>query len=88
MIKEIKNLRKTLSWKRLEEFGLEYRFVAQYLQNKITYQEMMDKIEIESIQYVKRQETWFKRDQRIKWVKNYKEAENLIKKFLSITFHS
>ena len=31
MIKEVKKLRKSLSWKRLEEFGLEYRFVAQYL---------------------------------------------------------
>ena len=82
MINEAKKLYKTLPWKRLEEFGLEYRFVAQYLQDKITYQEMTDKIEIESIQYVKRQETWFKRDQRIKWVKNYKEAEKLIKKFI------
>jgi len=32
--------------------------------------------------YAKRQMTWFKRDKRIIWVKNYKEAEKLIKKFL------
>jgi len=81
MINEIKKLHKTLSWKRLEELGLEYRFVAQYLQNKITYQEMVNSIQIGSEQYAKRQMTWFKKDKRIKWVKNYKEAEKLVKNF-------
>ncbi len=82
MINEVKKLRKSLSWKRLEEFGLEYRFVAQYLQNKITYQEMIDKIQIESEHYAKRQMTWFKRDKQINWTKNYKEADKLAKIFL------
>jgi len=83
MINEIKKLRKSgVSWKRLEEFGLEYRFVAQYLQNKITYQEMMDNIQLESEHYAKRQMTWFKRDKKIHWIKNYKEADKLIKKFI------
>lgn len=83
MISEVKKLRKNgLSWKRLEEFGLEYRFVAQYLQNKIAYQEMIGRIQIESEHYAKRQMTWFKRDKRIIWIKNYKEAEKLTKNFL------
>ena len=83
IINEVKKLHKNeVSWKRLEEFGLEYRFVAQYLQNKFIYQEMTNKIQIESEHYAKRQITWFKRDKRIKWVKNYKEAEKLIKKFI------
>lgn len=82
MVAEVKNLRRSgLSWKRLEEFGLEYRAIAQYLQGKITRQEMIDKIQIESEQYAKRQMTWFKRDKRIKWIKNYKEAERLVKNF-------
>jgi tRNA dimethylallyltransferase len=82
MINEVKKLRKTLSWKRLEEFGLEYRFVAQYLQGKINYQEMIDNILTESWHYAKRQITWFKRDKRINWVTNYKQAERLVKKFV------
>jgi tRNA dimethylallyltransferase len=84
MINEVKKLRKTLSWKRLEEFGLEYKLVAQYLQNKITKQEMIDYIQIESEHYAKRQMTWFKRDKRINWIKNYKEAMLLIDKFFKI----
>jgi len=83
MIDEVKKLKKSgLSWKRLEEFGLEYRYVAQYLQEKISHQEMMEKIQKESEKFVKRQMTWFKRDKRIKWIKNFKEAEILLKKFL------
>lgn len=84
LIKEIKKLHKFgLSWKHLEEFGLEYRFVAQYIQNKITYQEMIDKIQIESEHFVKRQMTWFKRDKKIIWVKNRAKALSIAKNFLA-----
>lgn len=75
MVAEIKKLHQNgLSWKRLEELGLEYRFVAQYLENKITRQEMIKKIQIESEHYAKRQMTWFKRDKRIYWINNQKTA--------------
>ena len=84
MISEVKKLhRNGLSWKRLEEFGLEYRFVAQFLQKKITRQEMINKIQIESEHFAKRQMTWFKRDKRIKWILNYKESVSLIDNFFS-----
>jgi len=84
MIKEVKRLHCAgVSFKRLEELGLEYRFVAQYLQNKITYQEMIGKIEIESFHYAKRQMTWFKRDQKIIWIKSPKEALLLCRDWLS-----
>jgi tRNA dimethylallyltransferase len=33
-------------------------------------------------QYAKRQMTWFKKDKRIKWIKNSKEAEKLVRKFI------
>ena len=83
MIVEVRKLKKSgLSWKRLEEFGLEYRFIAQYLQKKINYQEMIEKIQKKSEHFSKRQMTWFKRDPRIYWVKNLQQAEKLIKKEL------
>jgi len=83
LVNEVKKLHKQgLSWKRLEEFGLEYRFVAQYLQDKISKQEMINKIQIESEHYTKRQMTWFKKDKNIYWIKNKKASEILIKKFL------
>lgn len=82
MVAEVKKLHKDgLSWKRLEELGLEYRYVAQYFQEKISYEQMKERIQRESEHFAKRQMTWFKRDKRIHWVTNKKEAEKLIKNF-------
>lgn len=68
IIREIKKLKEDgLSWKRLESFGLEYRYGALYLQNKISRKEMIEKLNIEIWHYAKRQITWFKRDKRIEW---------------------
>ncbi len=83
MVKEIINLKKFgLSWKKLEDFGLEYRYVAYYLQNKLSYNEMIEKLQKEIEHYAKRQMTWFSKDKRINWVKNPKQAEKLVKEFL------
>ncbi len=83
MVKEIINLKKSgLSWKKLEDFGLEYRYVAYYLQNKLSYNEMIEKLQKEIEHYAKRQITWFSKDKRINWVKNPKQAEKLVKEFL------
>ena len=39
-------------------------------------------IKLHTIQFTKRQMTWFKKDKTINWIKNYSQAENLIKRFL------
>ncbi len=83
MFKETEELKKSgVSWKRMESFGLEYRYMALYLQKKITYDEFISKLNKEIEHYAKRQMTWFKRNKRIKWIKNYKEAKTVIDKFL------
>ena len=96
MITEVKRLKKSgISWKRLEEFGLEYRWIARFLQKKISFLGMTERLKKDIEHFAKRQMTWFtrqnfaeqnlggfKRDQRIQWVKNYKEAEKLVEKFL------
>jgi len=83
LIKEVKNLRKIgLSWKRIKDFGIHYRVIAQYLQNKISYKEMVENSIKEIQNYTKRQMTWFKRDKRIKWIKNCKQAGKLIREFI------
>jgi len=82
MIAEVQKLKRSgVSWKRLEEFGLEYKYIALYLQKKLSYQEMVEKLQKEIEHYAKRQMTWFKRDKRIKWIENYTEAEKDVKKF-------
>ena len=82
-LKEVLKLKKMgLSWQRIEEFGIHYRVIAQYLQKKLNYQEMIENSIIELQNYAKRQMTWWKSDKRIIWVKNYKEAKKLVKEFL------
>jgi tRNA dimethylallyltransferase len=83
LIKEVKNLKKSgLSWPRIEEFGIHYRQVSQYLQKKASEKEMIENSLKELQNYAKRQAVWFKKDRRIHWIKNYQETEKLIKTFL------
>ena len=62
MIDEVKSIHDSgISWERLERLGLEYRFVAEFLQGKIlTEQELFEKLNTAIHQFVKRQETWFR----------------------------
>lgn len=97
MIREIENLHKSgVSWKRLNSFGLEYRYVALYLQKIKTMpslklrqakKEMIEKLNTEIWHFAKRQKTWFKRDPNIIWIDPLKKSEKNkadkeIKKFL------
>jgi len=83
MIQEVANLKKEgVSWKRLDGFGLEYRWIARYLQNKISKKEMEEKLETNTNRFAKRQMTWFKKDDNIHWIKTQKQAERLVIDFL------
>ncbi|MBC7074275.1 tRNA (adenosine(37)-N6)-dimethylallyltransferase MiaA [Candidatus Parcubacteria bacterium] len=84
MIAEVKKLRESgVSFKRLKEFGLEYRWISYYLQGKVSKKEMIEKLEKEIFQFAKRQMRYFKKymPQTI-WIKNQKEAEKLVRNFL------
>ncbi|MDD3284597.1 MAG: tRNA (adenosine(37)-N6)-dimethylallyltransferase MiaA [Patescibacteria group bacterium] len=84
MIEEIAGLKKLgLSWKRLEDFGLEYRYVGRYLKKELEFDEMINQLEIATHQFAKRQMTWFHKRKDIIWVKDYKEAEKLVSSFLN-----
>ena len=84
MLREAKKLHeKGLSWKRMEELGLEYRYMARHLQGKITKQEMLAKLEAEIIKYSKRQLTWFRHHKDVHWL-NPKENKKL--KVLAVQF--
>ena len=73
MIEEVKRLHdEGVSWKRLEEFGLEYRWCARLLQEKISREDMEMELLKESKHYAKRQLTFLRRLERnglsIEWV--------------------
>ena len=75
MIAEVRKLRKQgISWKRLEELGLEYKYIALYLQNKMNEKTMLETLETKINQYAKRQMTWFKKTPNVNWIRTEKEA--------------
>jgi tRNA dimethylallyltransferase len=86
MLEEAENLHASgLSWERMEALGLEYRFMAQHLQNKISMKEMLEQIQTKSHQFAKRQMTWFKKDERISWFEpkqNESQIEILVENFI------
>lgn len=85
MIKEVRKLRNGgLSWKRLDDLGLEYSWIAKYLKKEIGYQKMATRLQKEIEHYAKRQMTWFNKNRQIKWLNNYREAIKEIKKFWRI----
>jgi tRNA dimethylallyltransferase len=68
MIAEAKLLHaRGLSWKRMEELGLEYRYLARYLQGRTTKEAMLGELETKIRQYAKRQRRWFKKNKYMKW---------------------
>ncbi len=83
MIKEAKELHeKGLSFERMRELGLEYKYLAMLLEGELTEEEMKEKLFTAIRQYAKRQNTWFKRNKEIKWFKP--EEYEAIKKYARI----
>lgn len=65
MIDEVKKLLDMgISHQRLEYFGLEYRYISLYLQNKLNYNDMYQKLNSQIHQFAKRQMTWFRKMER------------------------
>lgn len=85
MLKEVKTLHQNgVSWKRMEELGLEYRFCTRYLRDIIDKKTMLAELETAINQYAKRQMTWFKKEKNICWIRpDIKEADRLVQKFLN-----
>ena len=75
-----------VSFTRLFELGLEYRYVGEIVAHRLSEADAVQKLKFASHQYAKRQLTWFKRNPKIHWLSPHtaaKEAENLIRTFLA-----
>jgi tRNA dimethylallyltransferase len=91
MIGEVEKLNaEGVSWQRMEKFGLEYKWIAYYLQNKLDYNEMTDRLYKDICKYAKRQLSWFRRWKRqggeIHLIRNHEQAEKALDKFLIAKF--
>ena len=93
MIEEVQQLHKAgISWDKLDYFGLEYRFIAQYLQNHLTYDDMCQKLATAIAKFAKKQDTWLRKLERegteIHWIDGGTEQINatmaVIKRYFDV----
>ena len=76
LIEEVKEI-----YNKYKEFptsmqALGYKEVVEYLRGKITKEEMIEKIKMESRRYAKRQLTWFRKNKETKWING---EDNILK---------
>ena len=69
-------------------YGLEYKFVTEYLVGKTTYEEMFQRLEIAIHQFAKRQMTWFRGMERrgftIHWIEAMQPMEEKVKQIMQL----
>ena len=68
LVDEVKNV-----YNKYEKFptamqGLGYKEVVEYLEGKISFEEMVEKIKLETRHFAKRQLTWFRKNKDIIWI--------------------
>lgn len=59
-----------------------YKEIIDYLGGRMPLNEAIAKIKTNTHAYVRRQDTWFRKNRDIKWVSRYEDAEKLVEKFL------
>jgi len=89
MIEEVQSLLNSgLSPEDLMYYGLEYKFLTQYIIGQLSYQEMFEQLEIAIHQFAKRQMTWFRGMERrgfqIHWIDAALPIEEKIERVMAL----
>ena len=58
--------------------GLGYKEVIEYIDGKVSYEEMVEKLKMETRRYAKRQLTWFRREEKIVWYRLDEIVEKIV----------
>ena len=92
MIEEVKKLVEAgVTYERLLQLGLEYKFIALHLKGELSYEEMFEKLNTAIGAFAKRQMTWFRKMERegvnINWIDkgNFDQAVELISQHNFVT---
>ena len=69
-------------------YGLEYKYVTEYIIGKTTYEEMFQRLEIAIHQFAKRQMTWFRGMERrgftIHWIEAMQPMDEKVKEIIAL----
>ncbi|SMF17773.1 tRNA dimethylallyltransferase [Alteromonadaceae bacterium Bs31] len=87
LIEEVRALNNNgVSWDTLHYYGLEYRYVARYLQGELNRNDMVQKLNSAICTFAKQQEKWFRRFEKkgktIHWLNG---TENLLEQALKVS---
>lgn len=89
MIEEVKSLMDSgVSYEKMVFFGLEYKFIAQYLKGELNKNDMFQKLNSAIHAFAKRQMTWFRKMEKegvkIIWIEgpDFSKAKELIEQIL------
>jgi len=88
LIEEVQHLLDTgITHERLQLFGLEYKFVSHYLQQRITREELFTQLQTAIFQFAKRQMTWFRKMEKegvgIHWINSEFDMQDFAAHFKS-----
>lgn len=87
MIEEVQNLLACgVKPERLEDLGLEYRYISRWLRGEFASEaEMTQRLKYAIHDFTRRQLSWFRRDPRIVWIEGYdvEKAKMLVEGFLA-----
>ena len=79
LIEEVKDICKRYNSFPTAMQGLGYKEVVEYLENKTSKEEMIDKIKKESRHYAKRQLTWFRKDKDFIWLDGFADVNHNVR---------
>jgi tRNA dimethylallyltransferase len=87
----VKNLiSKGVTQEKLNYFGLEYKFISQFIDGKLKYNDMFQKLNSAIHNFAKRQMTWFRKMERegvvINWFQSnsYPQIKDFVENQLSV----
>lgn len=82
LIEEVKEIYKKYNKFPTAMQGLGYKEVVEYLENRCTKEEMIEKVKMETRRYAKRQLTWFRKNKQTIWIDGQEKIQNTIKVIL------
>lgn len=88
MVEEVRGLLQDgLAPEDLVYYGLEYKFLTQYVTGRLDFQTMKERLYVAICQFAKRQRTWFRRMERngaeIHWINAQLDKENQVQQALN-----
>lgn len=82
LVNEVKKLSKKYDFSLPSMSSIGYRQIGYFLRGEMSLEEAIDVLKRDTRRYAKRQITWFKKNEKIHWIKGLGESKKLIEKFL------